>query len=119
MRFFIRLAVVLTIIAVLAAGLLPPVFDRGRLDTDTLNAARAASAVVQTSGGQSAATAAARASIAKDPGVTLDSVTFSTESSNAFVTVRASEDVHTFMDGFPGLKSWFHLTSTQESQFGQ
>lgn len=119
MRFFIKLALGAAVIAVLAVGLLPPVFDRGSLDTAAANAARAASALVQTGGSQAAATAAAQTSIARVPGVTLDTVSFSTRSSTALVTVKVSEVVHTFMDGFPGLKSWFHITSTQVSQFGQ
>lgn len=118
MRFFIWLGLVIAVITVLAIGLLPPLLDRGKLDTEALNAARAASAVVQ-SGNRAAATAAAEASIAKDPGVELVSVTFRNASLGPFVQVKVREKVRTFMDGLPGLEGWFNLTSTQESQLGQ
>jgi type II secretory pathway pseudopilin PulG len=117
-RFLILTVLIVGILAVLGAGLLPPVFDQGSLDTDALNAARAASSASQ-SGNDAAIEAAAARSIAGDPGVAL--VWAKPVPSNGLPTiqVRLSETVHTFMDGFPGLKSWFRLTSTQESEAGQ
>lgn len=118
MRFLILTVLVVGVLAVLGAGLLPPVFDQGSLDTDAVNAARAASSASQ-SGNEAAIEAAAARSIAGDPGVTLVWAKPVASSGFPTVQVKLSETVHTFMDGLPGLKSWFHLTSTQESQLGQ
>ena len=118
MRRLILTVLVVGILAVLGVGLFPPAFDQGRLDTDALNAARAASSASQ-SGNEAAIEAAAARSIAGDSGVTL--VWAKPVASSGFPTVQVKlrETVHTFMDGFPGLKSWFELSSTQESQLGQ
>lgn len=122
MRFLIKLALPIAVLAVLGAGLLPPLFDQGSLDTDALNAARAGSSAFQ-SGNTAAAEAAAEKSIAGDPGVTLvwAKPLPPTQATNELpaVQVKVSETVHTFLDGLPGLKSWFQLTSTQEAQLGQ
>jgi len=110
-RFAIKLLLPIAVIAVFAAGLLPPLFAKGKLDTDALNAAKAAS-----SPGAGSALAAVQHSIAGDPGVTIVSVHFNSNGDTVQVTL--AETVHTFMDGFPGLKSWFHVTSTQTSSLG-
>lgn len=119
-RALIKILIPLAVIAVLAVGLLPPLFARGSLDTDAVNAAKAASSVFAGSGARSgpdAAIAAARNSLSGDPGVTIVSITFPKGEIDT-VQVTLSKTVHTFMDGFPGLKSWFHVTSTQSSQLG-
>jgi hypothetical protein len=121
MRFAFKLFLPVAVITVLAIGLLPPFFVRGTLDTDAVNAAKAASAALSGSGsgsGAASAEAAARQSIAGDRGVTLVSVQVNPNGESDTVQVTLAETVHTFMDGFPGLESWFHVTSTQSSQLG-
>ena len=116
-RFLLKLVIPLAVLLVLAIGLLPPVFDRGTLDTDAVNAAKAGAAALSVSG-PAAAEAAVRGSIAGDTGVTLVSVQINPSGQTQTVQVTLSRTVHTFMDGIPGLKGWFHMTSTQDSSLG-
>ncbi len=110
--FILKLVFPLAVLVVLAVGLLPPLFARGTLDTDAINAAKAAASATSVSAGS--ATQVVERSIAGDPGVTLVSVKVNPNGQTDTVEVTLSETVHTFMDGFPGLKSWFHITSTQQ-----
>lgn len=118
MRLLIRIGLPVALLVVLGAGLLPPVFARGSLDTDALNAARAASTAAS-SGSAADAYGAAATSVASDPGVQLINVKVSSGGLGTTVQVTVTETVHSFMDKFPGLNGWFHLTSTQQSQLGQ
>lgn len=118
-RFLFKMALVLVVLGILAAGLVPPLLDRPGLDTDALDAARAASLAVETSQNSDAAQSAAAQSVATHPGVQLVKVAILTEGLAPAVAVTVSEDVHTFMDGVPGLKRWFHISATQDSQLGE
>src|SRR5574340_1512603 len=121
MRFAIKLLVPLAVLLVLALGLLPPLFARGTLDTDAVNAARAGSSALggAGSGALTAVEAAVQRSIAGKSGVGLVSVKINPDGQSDTVQVTLAETVHTFMDGIPGLEGWFHLTSTQQSSLGQ
>jgi hypothetical protein len=118
-KVMLKVAVVLGVALALAAGLLPPLLDRGNLDNLALSAARAGSAVLDSTGSAGAAEAAARGSVAADPGVSLQGVRVVPGGSGGTVEVTVSEDVHTFMSGWPGVRSWlsgwFHLTSTESA----
>ena len=102
--------------ATLAAGLLPPVFDQATLDEATVAAARAGSLALY-GGGTTGADAAAISSIATHSNMKIVSMRPVTGSPETFV-VTAQEDVHTFLAGVPGLRSWFSVTSTEESTQG-
>ena len=115
--FLIKLLFPAAVIIVLAIGLLPPLFARGTLDTDAINAAKAGASALSVSG-PGAAEAAVRSAVAGDPGVTLVSVQVNPHGENQTVQVTLSKTVHTFMDGIGGLKSWFNIRSTQSSSLG-
>lgn len=117
MRLAIKLLLPLAVIIVAAVGFLPPVLSQGSLDTDAVNAAKAGASALSTSG-QAAAEAAVRSSVAGDPGVTLVSVRLDPNGLTQDVQVTLSEKVNSFLNGISGLKSWFHDTSTQDSQLG-
>ena len=122
MRLLIKLALALAVIVTLAAGLLPPLLDRGNLANDALNAARAGSALMVSTDDPTQAQDAATGSIANDPGIELVNVGVNSDGSNSSVSVSVAENVHTFMSSWPGinswLKGWYHLTSTQTSSVG-
>ena len=123
MRFVIKLVLPLAVIVTLAIGLVPPFFDKGNLDSDALNAAKAGASAVFASGSGigsqlSRAEAAVQLSLAGKSGITLVSVRVNPPGTSNTVEVTLTETVHTFMEGFPGLKSWFHLRSTQQSELG-
>ncbi|HLX87334.1 MAG TPA: hypothetical protein VKR22_02565 [Acidimicrobiales bacterium] len=107
MRTTVKLAVPLAIAAVLALGLLPPLFARGELDGFARDAAQKGSSVLLNEG-QSEAQALVVQAIASHPGVHLDKVAFE---GNNTVAVTISEDVHTFL-------STFHLSTTEGSSLG-
>jgi hypothetical protein len=111
------LAAVAALVVALAVGLLPPVFTRSSLDEATFDAARAGSEALQ-GGGTAAADAAALRSIAAHPDVRIVSMGAVAGAPFTF-GVTTSEHVETFMDGIPGLASWFLLTSSQQSTAGQ
>jgi hypothetical protein len=121
MRWIVRLVLPLAVVGVLAAGLLPPLVAKGRLATEALDAARAASAAVTNSGNQQAAYQAAAKWVAagSDHNVQLVSVNVQSGQLGATVQVTLRESVHTFMEDFPGLKGWFRISTTQESSLGQ
>lgn len=118
----IKVAVGLAVILVLAAGLLPALLDRGNLANDALNAAQAGSAILVSTGNASQAQAAASQSISADHGVVLQDIQVDPGGQQNTVKVSVEEQIHTFMSGWPGIKSWlaswFHLTSTQTSSVG-
>ena len=118
MRLLLKLGVVVVVLVALGIGLVPPLLAREQLATDATDAARAASNVADTQSQAAAAVAAAQA-IADDPGVQLDKVSIQYGGYAPTVVVTVSETVHTFMDGIPGLRGWFHVVSTQQSQLGQ
>jgi hypothetical protein len=117
MFVLVKLGSVVAVAGILAAGLVPPLIAQGALDTDAVNAARSASAALVGSSyaDTSAAQVAADASVEHDPGVEVVRVTVQ----GATVEVTLSETVHTFMEGVPGLKKYFHLTSTRSSTLGE
>lgn len=122
MRLLVKLFVPIAVVVIAAVGLLPPVFARGNLDSDTIAAARAGSTALSGSTGGEAereATAAAIQSLAGHRGVTVASVTVSGSGLGSVVTVTTSEHVRSFLENVPGLKGWFNITSTQTSQLGQ
>lgn len=114
MRLGFKILVLLVILGVLAAGLLPPLFDQGHLRDDANSAAQAGAAALLTPGAQSV-NQAVEESIATHHGLQLASMKVNA----GVVTVVVKEKVHTFMSGTPGFKSWFELTVTQSaSAFG-
>ena len=110
-------ALVVALLIFLGAGLLPPLFAHGSLDQATLDAARAGSEALQ-GGGNSAAQAAALRSIATHPNMHI--VKMGTVP-GATVTFQVTVDEHiqTYLDNVSWLKTWFSLSSTQESTLGQ
>ena len=114
-----KVAGVLGVLLFLAAGLLPPLLDRGNLANDALTAARTGSALLVSTGSPTEAEDAARQSIAGDAGVTLQGVQVDPQGSSETVQVSVSEHVHTFMSRWPGIRSWlngwFDLRSTQSA----
>lgn len=118
-RLLLKIFLPLAVVGVLAAGLLPPLLDQAGLDTDALNAARAGSALLVSTQSSSEAEQAAEQSIADDPGVTLVSLQVDPGGQAGTMEVSVTEDVHTFMDGLPGLKKWFHRSATEESSVGE
>lgn len=126
MRLLFKIVVPLAVVVALALGLLPPLFDQGQLDSWTLAAARAASTMNPGSAGGSgpnscpaAIEAVVEASVTAHRGVTMTGCSLSPTDEGAQVTVSTAETVHTYMDGLPDLKSWFHLTSSQQSVQGE
>lgn len=120
-RFLLKLLLPVAVVIVLAVGLLPPLFARGSLDTATLNAAKAAASALSTNSGptaQSTAEAAVERSVAGMHDVRIVSVQVNPDGQTDTVQVTLTETVHSFMDGLPGVRRWFHLTSTQESALG-
>lgn len=114
MRIAIKVVVLLAVVGVLAAGLLPPLFDEGRLRDNANTAAQAGAAVVLDSHaglGSGSIDQAVAASIATHRGLKLISVKVNA----GVVTVKVEKDVHTFMSGLPGLEHWFHLTVTESA----
>ena len=118
LRLLLKIFLPLAVLGVLAAGLLPPLLDQAGLDTDALNAARAGSALLVSTGSSSAAEEAAEQSIAGDPGVVLVSIRVDPGGQAQTMEVSVEETFHTFIYGFPGLKRWFHRTATEESSVG-
>lgn len=116
MRTFFKLLVVAAVLGVLLAGFLPPLFTRSKLDSDALNAARAASLDMLNYGTAAQAEAIARRSVAGDSGVILVSVQATQSDDSAQVTV--AHNVHTMFSGLSFLKAWFHVTVTQQSTAG-
>lgn len=114
-RLLLKIFLPLAVVVVLAAGLLPPLLDQAGLDTDALNAARAGSALLVSTGSPASAEAAAEQSIAGDPGVALVGVQVDPGGQPDTIEVSVKEEVHTFMKGLPGLEKWFDRTSTEES----
>lgn len=117
-RLLLRVFLPIAVVAALAAGLLPPLLDQAGLDTDALNAARAGSAVLVSTGSSASAEAAAQQEVARDPGVVLVGVRVDPQGQAQTMEVSVSEKVHTFMDGLPGLEKWFVRTSSAESSVG-
>lgn len=119
LKVLVKVAIVVAVALVLAAGLLPPFLDRGNLDNDALTAAQAGSALLISSGSVDEAEAAARQSVAGDPGVRLVAVEVVPGGSAGVVKVTVSEHVRTFMSGWPGVRSWLHgwfqITSTESA----
>ncbi len=122
MRFPVKSGLALVIGLVLGFGLLPPLLDRGNLANDALTAARAGAALLVSSGSTSQAENAARQSVARDPGISLEGVQVEPAGTAGTVQVTVGETVHTFMSGWPGVRSWlqgwFHLRSTQRDSVG-
>ena len=116
MRFGLKVALFLAVVGVLAAGLLPPVFDMGHLRDNANAAAKAGAAVLLSPGnGSPSVNQAVTASIAAHRGLKVSSV----KVNNGVVTVVVKQNVHTFMSGLPGLEHWFNLTVTESaSAFG-
>lgn len=117
-RLLLKIFLPLAVVMVLAAGLLPPLLDQAGLDTDALNAARAGSALLVSTGSSTSAEAAAAQSIARDPGVALVGMQVDPGGQAETMEVSVKEEVHTFMKGLPGLEKWFDRTSTEESSVG-
>ena len=122
MRLLIKLAVGLAVAVTLAAGLLPPLLDRGTLANDALTAARAGSALLVSTNDSTQAEDAARVSIANDPGIQLVNIGVNPDGATDSVSVSVQENVHTFMSNWPGinrwLKSWYRISSTETSSVG-
>lgn len=116
MRLGFKLAVLLVVLGVLAAGLLPPVFYEGHLRDNANSAAKAGAAVLLNPGnGSVSVDQAVQASIASHHGIQLSSV----KVNDGVVTVVVKQKVHSFMSGMPGLQHWFSLTVTESaSPFG-
>jgi hypothetical protein len=117
MRTILKVAAVVGVLAVAAAGLGPPLLDQGALDTDARNAARTASATLVDANGPDLQTAesAAQGAVAGDKGVTVAGVSVDGQT----VQVTLEETVHSFLDGLPGLsRHYFRLSSTAQSTFG-
>jgi hypothetical protein len=120
----LKLALTVAVLTALAGGLLPPLLDHGGLDTDALDAARAASAALVSSSSLSQADAQTivQNAIANDKGVQLVSVTVDPGGTQNAVQVVLKEHVTTYMSDWPGvrswLKGWFELSSTQTSSVG-
>ena len=112
MRRFIAGAFVAGILFLLGVGLLPPVLQRGSLNSATHAAASAGSAALASGAGISAADSAALASISRDRDISIVSMGPVPDSTVTFA-VTTQEHVHTFMNRFSFLKSWFVVTSTQ------
>lgn len=123
-RLLFKLALPIVALVALAAGLLPPLLDQSGLNTDALNAARAASATLISSQSQSQADAqtVVQSALANDPGVELVSVSVDPKGAGTAVQVTLKERVHTYMSNWPGvhrwLKGWFELTSSETSSVG-
>jgi len=121
-RLLIKLAVGLAVAVTLAAGLLPPLLDRGTLANDALTAARAGSALLVSTNDSTQAEDAARVSIANDPGIQLVNIGVNPDGATDSVSVSVQENVHTFMSNWPGinrwLKSWYRISSTETSSVG-
>ena len=122
MRLLIKLAAGLAVTVTLAAGLLPPLLDRGNLANDALTAARAGSALLISTNDPTQAEDAARVSIANDPGIELVNIEVNPDGANDSVSVSVQENVHTFMSDWPGInrwmKSWYRISSTETSSVG-
>jgi hypothetical protein len=114
-RRLLKIFVPLAVLGVLAGGLLPPLLAQAGLDTDALNAARAGSALLVSSGSQSQAESAAQASLTNDPGVALVTMQVDPDGQSDTMVVSVAETIHTYMSGLPGLQGWFRRTSTEES----
>jgi hypothetical protein len=107
MRSMVKLGVVaLPVLAVLGAGLVPPVLARGELDGFARDAAQKGGAVLLNEGPQAAQDLAQQAG-SSHPGVQVDSVT--ADGNDVLVTL--SETVHTFIGSF-------HLRTTEGSSLG-
>jgi hypothetical protein len=117
-RLLLKVFIPLAVVGVLAGGLLPPLLDQAGLDTDALNAARAGSAMLVSTGSSSEADVVVQQSIADDPGVALVSVQVDPNGESDTMQVTVAETVHTYLSGIPGLKGWFRRTSTQSSSVG-
>lgn len=124
MRLLFKLALPVAVLVALAAGLLPPLLDQSGLNTDALNAARAASATLISSQSLSQADAqlVVQNALANDPGVQLVSVTVDPQGQVTTVQVTLRQRVHTYMSNWPGVHSWlsgwFQLTSSETSSVG-
>lgn len=118
MRLLLKVFLPIGVVVAAAIGFLPPLLDQGNLDNDAVMAARAGSAVLVSTGSADGAITAVQEAISKDPGVHLVSVKVNPAGESSTVQVTVSETVHTFLDRLPGMKSWFHRTSTQESSVG-
>jgi len=112
MRFGVKLVLVLTLLGVLAAGLLPPVLDAGSLRDDASSGAQAGFDALLDKGSSTASVdLAVEHGVGRHRGIRLDSVKVGSDAD----TVVLAENVHTFMDGLPGLKSWFRITATESA----
>ncbi len=114
-RLLLKVFLPLAVAGVLAGGLLPPLLDQAKLDTDAINAAQAGSALLVSSGSPSEAEAAAQQSIADDPGVTLVDLQVDPKGQSYTMEVTVAQTIHTYMSGVPGLEKWFRRASTEES----
>jgi len=117
LRKFVVGGVVATLLIVLGTGLLPPVMARGKLDHVAIAASKAGSAALISSGA-TAGDAAALHSISASSGIHIVSMG-PVPGTSATFAVTVQERIHTFLDRFRILKSWFVVTSTEESTVGQ
>lgn len=106
-----KVAVVLAIPVTAAIGFLPLVSARSSLDQWARDAGLAALRVQSNQGEQ-----AARASVQSHPGVRF--VYFHEDiapSGLPAATVTLQETVNSFVNGLPGIRNWFRISSTQTS----
>ena len=114
MRLALKLFLVLLVVGVLAAGLLPPLFEESHLRDDAKGAAQAGAAVILKGGvgiNTVSVNQAVQASLAPHHGLKLVSM----KVSGGVVTVVVAQNVHSFMSRTPGLEHWFHLTVTESA----
>jgi hypothetical protein len=112
MRKYILGGVVAALLVVLCIGLLPPVLARSKVDHAASTAAKAGSAVLAS--GVTAADTAALRSIAAQSNMHIVSMGPVPGKTGTFA-VTVQERVHTFMDRFSELTSWFVVSSTEQS----
>lgn len=112
MRFAVKTVLVLTLLAVLAVGLLPPVFAGASLRDDASSGAQAGFAALLAHGSTTASVdVAVEHAVGRHRGVRIDSIKVRSN----VVTVVLTENVHSFMDRLPGLRSWFRITVTESA----
>lgn len=111
MRTGVKVLLILAVLAVLAIGLLPPLFKDGTLRNYANRAAQAGALAESNGDPPNEVHTAVTRSIAAHHGVELVAV----KTTGGDVTVVARENVHTFMSGLPGLESWFRLTVSESA----
>jgi len=116
MRKYLIGGIVAAVLVVFGMGLAPPALARGKVDHAAVVASKAGSAAL-VSGGTAAADDAALRTLATQPNLHIVSMG-PVPGTNATFAVTVQERIHTFLDRFSGLKSWFVVTSTHQSTSG-